>query len=62
MDEKTFQQAVMITAAFIQNGDIRCAGNTNIQTTAMAQVNDLIVTLYTVISEARKEVEELPFD
>ena len=46
-----------IAAAFIANGDIRCGGCTNDQTTAMAQLGDFIPTIYDVISDARGVIE-----
>ena len=57
IDEQTFAQAVTIAAAFIANGDIRCGGCTNDQTTAMAQLGDFIPTIYDVISDARGVIE-----
>ncbi|MFZ2948803.1 MAG: hypothetical protein WA003_04900 [Desulfuromonadaceae bacterium] len=56
-DETVFSHAVTIAAAFVANGDIRCGGNTNENTTAMAQLGDLLPTLYKVIYEARGNAE-----
>jgi hypothetical protein len=57
MDEKIFSHAVTIAAAFIANGDIRCGGSTREESTAMAQLSDLLPTLYKVIAEARESVK-----
>lgn len=57
IDEKTFSQAVTLTAAFVANGDIRCGGSTNIGSTATEQVGDMVTTLYEVLLAARMAVE-----
>ncbi len=51
--EKTFDQAVQLTAAFIANGDIRIGGNTRGDTDAQAMLADLIPTLYQTLLRAR---------
>lgn len=53
IDEKLFDQAVTITAAFVANGDIRCAGSTREDSTAMAKVGDMLTTTYKVLRESR---------
>lgn len=58
MDETTFNQAVLITAAFIQNGDIRICGNFREDSTAMAQVHDLLTTTYSTLLKARDLVRD----
>lgn len=59
LNEKTFDQAVTLAAAFVANGDIRCGGNTNQNTMAMDQLGDLLTTLYKVVEEARKHAADL---
>ena len=57
VDEKIFKHAVTLASAFVANGDIRCGGNTNKNTSAMAQINDIIPTLYSVIRDAHQMIE-----
>lgn len=58
MDEKLFAHAVTLTAAFVANGDIRCGGSTREDSQAMAQVGDMITTLYGVLEAARSQVQD----
>ena len=60
LDEKLFDQAVTITAAFIANGDIRCGGSTREGSTAFAQVEDMITTVYKVLRSSRDYLRSQP--
>lgn len=51
-EEKLFEHAVTLTAAFIANGDIRCGDKISEDTQAMEQVQDMITTLYSVVTKA----------
>jgi len=57
IDEKLFAHAVTLTAAFVANGDIRCGGSTREDSTAMAQVEDMVTTVYSVLLSARKHID-----
>lgn len=62
IDETLFNQAVTITAAFVANGDIRCGGSTRDDSTAMAQVGDMVSTVYRTLSESREYIRSIPED
>ena len=56
-DEKTFDQAVHLAAAFVANGDLRLAGgSTDEGQNSMAQLGDLIRTLCIVLAEQRSNL------
>ena len=57
-NEKIFSHAVTIAAAFVANGDIRCGSVTRKNSTAMAQVHALVVSLCAVLQDARMMAEE----
>lgn len=57
IDDKIFAHAVTLTAAFVANGDIRCGGSTREDSTAMAQVEDMITTVYSVLQSAQDSIE-----
>ena len=56
MDERIFDQAVTIAAAFVSNGDIRLGGSTKKDSIAMAMLHDVIVAAYAVLEDAQKNV------
>lgn len=58
MEETTFTQAVLLTAAFIQNGDIRIGQDFRPESTAMAQVHDLLTTTYATLLDARNSLKD----
>ena len=51
-DDKQFEQAVQLAAAFVANGDIRIVG-TQREQRGMDSLRDLLGTLGQVIDEAR---------
>lgn len=53
-DEKTFDQAVTLAAAFVANGNISCGGSLRGDSTGLAMVADVIPELYKVVAEAKK--------
>ena len=56
-DEKLFSAAIRLAAAFIANGDFRCAGVTREDMTPMLRVTDLITALYHVVETAKERID-----
>ena len=56
MEEKIFAHAVALTAAFVANGDIRCGGSTREDSSAMAQVGDMVTILYSVLERVQADL------
>ena len=60
IDEKIFEHAVTLTAAFVANGDFRCGGSTRENSTGALQVGDMLTTMYAVVQSARQSIEASP--
>lgn len=57
MDKELFKQAVIITAAFIANGDIRVGSNMGANSEAMGKTYDLLLSTYKVLKDAQSGVD-----
>ena len=57
VNEEFFKQAVLLTAAFIQNGDVRTGGNCRADGTAMLMTGDLITAAYHAIEQAHQYLD-----
>lgn len=51
-----FERAISLAVAFVANGDIRLSSNTCEDSTAIAMVKDLVVSLYKVLEEIELEI------
>ncbi|MEO8118026.1 MAG: hypothetical protein ABI606_01730 [Rhodoferax sp.] len=56
VNQKQLDRAVELAAAFVANGDIRLAGSTRENSTAMAMLGDLITTLYVKLGNLEQEL------
>lgn len=57
VNETLFAHAVILAAAFVQNGDIRTLGNTRPDSTGMLMTRDMIESAYFVIEQAYEDVQ-----
>ena len=58
MNEATFTQAVLIAAAFIQNGDIRVDNNFEPRSAAMDKVHSILMASYQTLLSVRNELDD----
>ena len=59
--ERRFEQAVQLAAAFVSNGDIRLRGSTRSNSDACLMLEDLIPTLYEMLTKAHSRCAEMDF-
>lgn len=58
LDEELFAQAVTLAAAFIANGDIRCADIHQKESLAMLKLQNLIPAIYSTLQSAREQITD----
>lgn len=57
-DEKTFEQAVALAAAFVANGNISLGGSLRSDSLGLAMLADAIPEIYQVVADAKEMLQK----